>query len=149
MAGGWGAPIQAAMAMPTPRNYKSPNNPGAPVLEQVASLKAVNADRPVNVALPRIGSEFSMAGGKAQEAAEYAFAMGKAFGISKIQKRQSSARARALSKAIERKTRREGKDIAKRGRRAGRYERQSDYRTALNEARIRGIGPELFKKARL
>ena len=41
---------------------------------------------PVNVALPRIGSEFSMAGGKAQEAAEYAFAMGKAFGISKIQK---------------------------------------------------------------
>ena len=30
MAGGWGAPIQLPMAMPTPRNAKSPNNPGAP-----------------------------------------------------------------------------------------------------------------------
>ena len=149
MAGGWGAPIQLPMAMPTPRNAKSPNNPGAPELEQVASLKGVNVSRPVNVALPRIGSEFSMAGGKAEEAAEQAFAMGKAFNISRIQKRQSSARARALSKAIERQTSRQGKEIAKRGRRAGRYERQADYRTALNEARISGIGPELFKRARL
>ena len=149
MAGGWGAPIQAPMAMPTPRNARSANNPGAPELEAIASLKAINADRPVNVALPRIGSEFSMAGGKAEEAAEQAFAMGKAFNISRIQKRQSSARARALSKAIERQTRRQGKELAKRGRRAGRYERQGEYRTALNEARIRGIGTELFKKARL
>ena len=149
MAGGWGAPIQAPMAMPTPRNARSANNPGAPELEAIASLKAVNADRPVNVALPRIGSEFSMAGGKAEEAAKYAQEMGTAFAYSNLQKRQSSARARALSKAIERQTSRQGKEIAKRGRRAGRYERQADYRTALNEARIRGIGPELFKRARL
>jgi hypothetical protein len=99
--------------------------------------------------LPMIGSGFSMRGGAAEDAAKYAQEMGVAFAYAKAQKQATANRARALSRAIESQTRRQGREIAKRGRSAGRYERQGDYRTALNEARIRGIGPELFKRARL
>jgi hypothetical protein len=123
-----------------------------PELPEVKSLPALTSAAPGRLRkpqLPMIGSGFSMRSGAAEEAAKYAQDMGTAFAYSNLQKRQSSARARALSKAVERQSRRQGKEIAKRGRRAGRYERQADYRTALNEARIRGIGPELFKRARL
>ena len=123
--------------------------PELPELKSVPKVAPLLPSRLQRPAAPRIGSNFSMGGGAAEAAAKYAQEMGTAFAYSKAQKQQSSARARALSKAIERQTTRQGKEISKRGRRAGRYERQADYRTALNEARIRGIGPELFKKARL
>lgn len=123
--------------------------PELPEFENVPALTSAAVGRLRRPQVPVIGSGFSMRSGAAEEAAKYAQDMGAAFAYSKFQKQQSSARARALSKAIERQTRRQGKEIAKRGRRAGRYERQADYRAALNEARIRGIGPELFKRARL
>ena len=123
--------------------------PELPEFENVPALTSAAVGRLRRPQVPVIGSGFSMRSGAAEEAAKYAQEMGIAFAYSKLQKQQSSARARALSKAVERQTRRQGKEIAKRGRRAGRYERQGEYRTALNEARIRGIGPELFKKARL
>ena len=108
MAGGWGAPeLSYLWRCRRLGMLPAPNNPAAPELGQVPSRKRpVNVSRPVNVALPRIGFEYEKwLAVKLKKQLSMHQDMGAAFNLSQeFQKRQSSARARALSKAVERQS---------------------------------------------
>ena len=69
-----------------------------PELPKIASTKLRKPARP---GLPAIGSEFSMAGGRQQEAEEFARAMGVAFATTKAQNKIQKAKARARSRQAE------------------------------------------------
>ena len=69
-----------------------------PELPPLASTQIRKLPRP---ALPTIGSEFSMASGRQQEAEAFAAAMGQAFAISKAQTRHQKAKARARGRQAE------------------------------------------------
>ena len=116
---------------------------------ELPSIKTVGNPRIVKPGLPEMVQANTMSSGRQQEAEAYAAAMGQAFGISRLQNRRQKAKARARGRQIQRLTERQNKGTKKRGAAIGRAGRDNFYRTARNEARMRGIGPELFKKAKL
>jgi hypothetical protein len=120
-----------------------PNMPDLPLLEATAIKK------PARSALPAIGSEFTMSSGRQAEAEAFAAAMGQAFYINKIQNKASNKRAKAKGRAAQRAAGTQGKEAKKRGSAVGRADRQNFYRTAKSIAKSMGVGPELFKKAKL
>ena len=116
---------------------------------ETPNIKAVGKLKTARPGKPPVGKDFSMASGRAQEAEMFAAAMGQAFGITKMQNKRQKAKARARGRMAEQQPKRQGKQVVRAGRRSGRAARENMYRTALREARIRGIGADIFKRAKL
>tara|TARA_X000001388_G_scaffold72350_1_gene62933 strand:- start:1269 stop:1514 length:246 start_codon:yes stop_codon:yes gene_type:complete len=70
-------------------------------LPELPKVKSAGVKRVSRKALPSIGSDFGMASGKKEEAAEYAAAMGQAFAISKAQNKHQKAKARARERSAQ------------------------------------------------
>ena len=103
---GYGAPVTAPMEIP-PEVYRSPNAPELPGLPEMPELvdaktKGLRLQGTLAKALPGIKNAGSMTNVRQMEAEEYAYAIGKAFEISKDQEKYSRARARAKNRQAER-----------------------------------------------
>ena len=101
MAGGWGAPINAPMMLPQappPSRFRPEQN----ALPELQVVKNLDIKKPARSALPSVGSDFSMASGRAEEAEANARAMGQAFTITRIQNKYQKAKGRARSRQAQR-----------------------------------------------
>ena len=152
MAGGWGAPIQAPMRLVKNPIIRSFGNPGLPALGGLDLPEitiAAGSKKPAKPAMPAMVQAGAMSNVEAQEAADYARDVGVAFAYSKAQKKIGSKRARARGRAADYRAKRIGKAQRKTGRQLAARDKEMMYRTALNEARIRGTGADIFKRAKL
>ena len=120
-----------------------------PELVELPSIKTVGNPRIVKPGLPEMVQANTMSSGRQQEAEAYAAAMGQAFAINRIQNRRQQAKARARGRQAQSAAEKHTKGAKKRGSASGRIDRDNFYRTARSQARMMGIGPELFKKAKL
>ena len=101
----YGAPVTAPMEIP-PEVYSSPNAPELPGLPEMpvlvdAKTKGLRLQGTLAKALPPMASAGSMTNVRQMEAEEYAYAIGKAFEISRDQEKYSRARARAKNRQME------------------------------------------------
>ena len=120
-----------------------------PEIPELPSLGIPAGKRLTKPAMPAMVQAGLMSNVEALEAEEFARDMGVAFAYSKAQKRANTKRARAKGRAAGRRALRIGRGQRKRGRQMARNDNEAMYRTALNEARIRGIGTDIFKRAKL
>ena len=107
MAGGIPfAPVTGPMEIP-PEVYRSPNAPEIPALPEFPELvdaktKGLRLQGTLAKALPPMKSAGSMTNVRQMEAEEYAYAIGRAFDISKQQQRRSQAIAKAKGRQMQR-----------------------------------------------
>jgi len=107
----YGAPVTAPMEIP-PEVYSSPNAPELPGLPEMPELvdartRGLRLQGTLAKALPPMANAGSMTNVRQMEAEEYAYAIGKAFDIS----RQQEARSRAISRQKNRDMERAAKNF--------------------------------------
>ena len=150
---GYGPPVQVPMSLGTPRDAASPYNPGLPEIAPFPQIRAASLDAirqgaklpamPAMVQVPQVQNA------RAREAAQFANEMGTAFAYSKAQKKIGKQRARGTERAKTKAAERSGKQDASTAKRRSSAMRRANARMALREARRLGLGPKLYKTARL
>ena len=137
---GYGASVTAPMEIP-PEVYRSEFAPPPPELAELpemvdAKTKGLRLQGTLAKALPGMKNAGSMTNVRQMEAEEYAYAIGKAFDISKQQQRRSQAIAKAkgrqMQRAAEPKTRSASKSASAQSRRNERYAKGRSFNAAYH-----------------
>ena len=147
MAGGWGAPIQRPMEVPAepPLRYMDDDMPEVKSPAELPLPDAPNVDtallRRLNKALPeKPGGDIEQRG-RMQDAAEYAAAMGQAYGITKAYNKAYAQRAKAKGRATERIAKREPKAGVNAGKGRSNFNKSIERRSMVNAAKSYGYNP--------
>ena len=150
---GYGSPIQVPQSLGTPRNIRSPYNPGLPAEAELPFLRAAGLEAirqgarlpamPPMVQVPQVQDA------RAREAAQFAAEMGAAFSVSKAQKKAGERRAKATERAKSKAGESADKQRSRRAKKVSGARRRLADRIALYEARGLGLGPDLYRTARL
>ena len=143
---GYGPPVQVPMSLGTPRGVRGPLNPGLPDVDDLP-----HTDSTLRVAKPPMvvadTTEFSTA--READAARFAAEMGTAFSYAKAQQKSGKMRAKATESRKSNIAERRGKYDAATARKYGAARRMAKNRLSLGEARRLGLGPALYKTAKL
>lgn len=147
MAGGWGASVQAPMEIPRekPHRYlgrdlpetRNPRQAELPIIRDSSAETARLATK----AMPSMPGGQITQSGRMEEAAEYAYAMGQAFGITKFYNKRSAIRAKAKNKAKTRLTKHRPKDAVKGGRGRGNFSKRREKNSGFRAAQTFGYHP--------
>ena len=148
MAGGWGSPIEIPQVTEMPGDVPSRFMLPTPEMAEIPLVESTRLVKPAMKRLPTIQGGARMAS-RVEEQAKEAADIGAAYGFSKLQDKIMRAKARAKGRMAEQQPKRQGKQVVRAGRRSGRAARENMYRTARSEARMRGIGTDIFKRAKL
>ena len=103
---GYGPPVQIPLSLGTPRDIKSPYNPGFPEMEELPFIRAAGLAAlkqgaklpamPPTVQVPQVQDA------RAREAEIFAAEMGAVYGITRAQNKASKKRAKAKGRAAQR-----------------------------------------------
>lgn len=147
MAGGWGASVQAPMEIPREKPHRylgrdlpvtsNPRQTELPVIRD----SSVGTARLATKALPSMPGGKITQSGRMEEAAEYAFAMGQAFGITKSYNQRSAAIAKAKNKAQTRLTKHRARDAVKGGRGRSNFSKSREKGAGFRSAQTFGYHP--------
>lgn len=147
MAGGWGASVQAPMEIPREKPHRylgqdlpvtnNPRQTELPVIRDSSAQTALLATK----AMPSMPGGKITQSGRMEEAAEYAYAMGKAFGITKAYNKAYAARAKAKGRANERMSKTYSKDSVNYGKSRSHRNKAIERNSMNNAARSFGYNP--------
>ena len=147
MAGGWGASVQVPMEIPReqPHRYlgqdlpvtSNPQQTALPVIRDSSAQTALLATK----AMPSMPGGKITQSGRMEEAAEYAYAMGQAFDITKTDNQRSASIAKAKDKAQTRLTKHSAKDAVSGGRVRGNFSKRREKGSGFRAAQTFGYHP--------
>ncbi len=141
----YGAPVTRPMEIPR-EVYRSPNAPPDPELKELplitdAKVSGLRLQGTLAKALPGIPEAGSMTNIRRMEAEQYAADIGRAFAISKNQKKYSQAKARAKGRQMERYAKPRTKQAGRSGSAASRRNSRRAKGRSFNAAYQYGYDP--------